>query len=173
MISNLGARPIARVTIAILMSLALAVVIMATTESPASARRVRIKRSLPGEFVAPPETSEFTCYWVDRAAQYFCQGNRDDKMSSPPIGFALEAPNPDEAGLSPGETPPDEINEDDFMRPGHFSCSGSGADPAAYSCNYQYKRKTVEFNLDEAMAIIVKDDKTNEISIDTWFMPRH
>jgi hypothetical protein len=59
------------------------------------------------------------------------------------------------------------------MRPGHFSCSGSGADPAAYSCNYQYKRKTVEFNLDEAMAIIVKDDKTNEISIDTWFMPRH
>jgi hypothetical protein len=174
MMSNLGARAIARVAVAILMSLAMVFVMMATAETPASARRVRVKRSLPGAFVGP---SDFACYWVDRTAQYFCQEKRTDKTAKPPIGFALEAENPGDVGLFPGETPPGQINANNFIRPRSLSCSLTGNDadqPAAYGCAYRYDEgKTFRFTLDKALAIIVEDDKTNEISIDTWFMPRY
>ena len=62
------------------------------------------------------------------------------------------------------------------IRPRRFSCKGSDTDPAAYSA-YRYDGgKTFSFKLDEAMAIIVEDDKTNEIAINTintWFMLRY
>jgi hypothetical protein len=172
MMLNLGgARPIARVAIAILMSLALAFVIMATAETPASARRVRVPRSLPGNFVAPPDSpSEFTCYWVDQTAQYFCQAKRSDKKAQPPIGFALEAGEPGGVGLF-ADVDAQGRSTKDFVRPRRFSCSGSGTDPAAYSCTYRHEGKTSCFKLDKAMAITVEDDKTREIFIDTWFMP--
>jgi hypothetical protein len=178
MMSNLGARPIGRIAIAVLMSLALVFVMMATAETPADARRVRHKRSIPTKFIAPPADqplTQFKCYWVDPTAQYFCQATRTDKKKDPPIGFALEAPNPDDIGLFAGENPPDELDANDFIRPTRFSCSLTGSDPeqpAAYSCSYRHDGKTFSCTLDKAMAIIVEDDKTKEIAINTWFMPR-
>ena len=79
--------------------------------------------------------------------QYFCQETRTDENK--------------------------ERHANNFIGPQRFSCKGSDTDPAAYSA-YRYDRgKTFSFKLDEAMAIIVEDDKTNEIAINTWFMPRY
>jgi hypothetical protein len=173
--SNLRARPIARVAIAMLSSLALVFVMIATTETPADARRVRHKRSPPAAFVGP---SDFKCYWVKSTAQYFCQETHT-RHDSPPIGFALEAAdpaNPDDVGLhTDGDAPP-EINPKDFVTPKTFSCSLTGSDardPADYNCTYG---KNPCFTLAKAMAIIedeeTEDGKTKEVFIDTWFMPR-
>jgi hypothetical protein len=164
------------------MSLAL-VLVMTASADPASARPVRHKRSIPSTFVGP---SEFTCYWVNGAAQYFCQEKRSDKTASPPIGFPLEptdrtdaSGNPIDPGLFPSGNPPDEIDADDFVTPPTFSCSpeenADPKNPANYSCAYWYHKgkRTFPFTLDKAMAIIVEDDKTKEILIDTWFIPRH
>jgi hypothetical protein len=111
---------------------------------------------------------------VGSTAQYFCKETRtDENKESPPIGFALEAGNPGDVGLLPRETSPEDINVNNFIRPQRFSCKGSDTEPAAYS-TYRYDRgKTFSFKLDNAMAIIVEDDKTNEIAIDTWFMRRY
>jgi hypothetical protein len=106
-------------------------------------------------------------------AQYFCQETRtDENKESPPIGFALDAENPGDVGLFSRETSPEDVNANNFIRPQRFSSKGSDTDPAAY-CTYRYDGgETFSFKLDEAMAIIVEDDKTNEIAINTWFMPR-
>jgi hypothetical protein len=111
---------------------------------------------------------------VGSTSQYFCKETRtDENKESPPIGFALEAENPGDVGLFPRETSPEDINANNFIRPQRFSCKGSDTDPAAYSA-YRYDGgRTFSFKLDEAMAIIVEDDKTNEIAINTWFMPRY
>jgi hypothetical protein len=169
-------RPIARVAIATLMSLGLAFVMMAIAETPADARRVRHKRSTPTKFVGRPDDqplTDFKCYCVGSTAQYFCQETRTNKPKDPPIGFALEAENPGDVGLFPRESPPVDINANNSIRPRRFSCKGSGTDPAANSTYRYYGGRTFSFKLDNAMAIIVEDDKTNEISIDTWFMPRY
>jgi hypothetical protein len=180
MISNLGARPIVRVTIAILMSLALVFVIMASA-NPASARPVRHKRSVSSQFIGPPADqplTDFKCHWVNPTAQYFCQATRTDKQKSPPIGFALEALNPGDVGLFADQDPPDNIDAKDFTTPRTFSCSlkenADPKNPANYSCAYG---KNPCFTLDKAMAI-KKDEETEdgqikEVFIDTWFMPRH
>jgi hypothetical protein len=180
MTSNVDARRFRRVALAVLISLALVFVMTASGEVPASARRVRVKRSVSTEFVGPPADqplTAFKCYWVDPAAQYFCQATRTDKQNSPPIGFALEAPNPGDIGLFAGENPPDDIDANDFVRPRTFSCNLTGSDdtdPAAYSCAYRYGNgKTFDFTLDKAMAIKVQDDNSKEVFIDTWFMPRY
>jgi hypothetical protein len=109
---------------------------------------------------------------VGSAPQYSCQETRtDENKASPPIRFALKAENPGDVGLSPRETSPEDINANNFIRPQRFSCKGSGTDPTAYS-TYRYDGgETFSFKLDNAVAIIVEDDKTNEIAIDTWFMP--
>ena len=151
---------------------------MAIAETPADARRVRHKRSRPTKFVGRPgdqPLTDFKCYWVGSTAQYFCQETHtEENKESPPIGFALEAENPGDVGLFPGESPPEDINANNFIRPRRFSCKGSGTDWAAYSCAYRYDGgKTFSFKLDEAMAIIVEDDKTTEIAINKWFMPRY
>jgi hypothetical protein len=176
MLSNLGTRSCRRGALAILMSLALVFVIMASADTPADARRVRHKRSVSSEFIGP---SEFTCYWVDGAAQYFCQEKRSDKTASPPIGFPLEPGNPVDPGLSASENPPENADAEKFVTPRGFSCSleenADPKNPANYSCAYWYDKgkRTFPFTLDKAMAIIVEDDKTKEIFIDTWFIPRH
>ena len=74
MMSILSARPFRRVALAAVISLALVFVTTASAEVPASARRIRVKRSVPTEFVGPPADqplTAFKCYWVDPAAQYF------------------------------------------------------------------------------------------------------
>jgi len=97
----------------------------------------------------------------------------DENKESPPIGFALEADNPGDVGLFRRGISPRDINANNFTRPQRFSCKGSDTAPAAYSA-YRYDGgKTFSFKLDEAMAIIVEGDKTNEIAINTWFMPRY
>jgi hypothetical protein len=99
---------------------------------------------------------------VGSAAQYFCQETRtDENKESPPIGFALEADNPGDVRA------PRDINANNFIRPQRFSCKGSDTSPAAYSTYRFDGGKTFSFKLDEAMAIIVEDDKTNEIAINT------
>jgi hypothetical protein len=124
-------------------------------KTPADARRVRYRGSRPTEFVGRPDDqplTDFTCYWVDPTAQYF---------------FG-------DVGLFPGQTPPEDINANNFVRRRSFLCKGSGNNPAACCCAYWYNDgKTFSFKLDKAMAIIVEGDKTNEIAIDTWFMPRY
>jgi hypothetical protein len=112
---------------------------------------------------------------VGSTAQYFCQETRTgENKESPPIGFALEAENPGDVRLFLGESPPEDVNANNFIRPRRFSCKGSGTDTAAYGCAYRYDGgKTFSSKLDKAMAIIVEDDKTNVIAIDTWFMPRY
>ena len=112
---------------------------------------------------------------VGSTAQYFCQETRTgENKASPPIGFALEAENPGDVGLFPRETSPEDINANNFIRPQRFSCKGSGTDPAPYGCAYRYDGgKTFSSKLDTAMAIIVEDDKTTEIAINKWFMPRY
>jgi hypothetical protein len=157
--------------------LALAFVMMAFAETPADGRRVRYKRPRLTKFVGPPDDqplTDFKCYWVDPTAQYFCQETRtDENKESPPIGFALEAENPGDVGLFPRETPPEDINANNSIRARRFSCKGSGTDLAA-CCAYRYDDgKTFSFKLDKAMAIIVKDNRTNEIAINTWFMPQY
>jgi hypothetical protein len=111
---------------------------------------------------------------VGSTAQYFCQETRtDENKESPPIGFAMEAENPGDVGLFPRETSPEDINANNFIRPQRFSSKGSDTDPAAY-CTYRYEGgETFSFKLDNAMVIIVEDDKTNETVIDSWFMPRY
>jgi hypothetical protein len=111
---------------------------------------------------------------VGSTAQYFCQETRSgENKESPPIGFALDAENPGDVGLFSRETSPEDVNANNFIRPQRFSSKGSDTDPAAY-CTYRYDGgETFSFKLDEAMAIIVEDDKTNEIAINTWFMPRY
>ena len=110
---------------------------------------------------------------VGSAPQYSCQETRTDQnKESPPIGFALEADNPGDVGLFPRQTSPEDINANNFIRPQRFSSKGSDTDPA--DSTYRYDRgETFSFKLDNAMAIIVEDDKSNEIAIDTWFMPRY
>ena len=89
------------------------------------------------------------------------------------MGFALEAENPGDVGLFPRETSPEDINANNFIRPQRFSCKGSDTDPAPYSTYWYDGGKTFSFKLHNAIATIVEDDKTNEIAVDTWFMPRH
>jgi hypothetical protein len=52
------------------------------------------------------------------SAQYFCQetGTGENK-ESPPIGFAPEAENPGDIGLFLGESPPEDVNANNFIRP--------------------------------------------------------
>jgi hypothetical protein len=79
MMSILSARPFRRVALAAVISLALVFVTTASAEVPASARRIRVKRSVPTEFVGPPADqplTAFKCYWVDPAAQYLRNSNR-------------------------------------------------------------------------------------------------
>ena len=79
MMSILSARPFRRVALAAVISLALVFVTTASAEVPASARRIRVKRSVPTDFVGPPADqplTAFKCYWVDAAAQYFRNSNR-------------------------------------------------------------------------------------------------
>lgn len=107
-------------------------------------------------------------------AQYFCQAtNTDEKKESPPIGFALEAENPGDVGLFARETSLEDIRCEHFIRPQRFSCKGGDTNPAAYSTSWYDGGNTFSFKLDNAMAIIVGDDMTNEIAIDTWFMSRY
>jgi len=111
---------------------------------------------------------------VGSTAQYFCQETRTgENKESPPIGFALEAENPGDVGLFLGESPPEDVNANNFIRPQRFSCKGSDTDPAPYSTYWYDGGKTFSFKLDNAIATIVEDDKTNVIAIDTWFMPRY
>ena len=111
---------------------------------------------------------------VGSAPQYSGQETRtDENKESPPIGFALEADNPGDVGLFPRETSPRDINANNVIRPQRFSCKGSDTDPAPYSTYWYDGGKTFSFKLDNAIATIVEDDKTNEIAINTWFMPRY
>jgi hypothetical protein len=111
---------------------------------------------------------------VGSAPQYSCQETRtDENKESPPIGFALEAENPGDVGLFARETSLEDIRCEHFIRPQRFSCKGGDADPAAYSTSWYDGGNTFSFKLDNAMAIIVGDDMTNEIAIDTWFMSRY
>ena len=96
----------------------------------------------------------------------------DENKESPPI-VSLEADNPGDVGLFPREISPRDINANNFIRPQRFSCKGSDTDPAPYSTYWYDGGKTFSFKLDNAIATIVEDDKTNEIAVDTWFMPRH
>ena len=134
--------------------LALVFVMMAIAKTAADARRVR-RGSRPTEFVGRPDEqplTDFRCYWLDPTAQYF---------------FG-------EVGLFPGKTPPEDINANNFIRRRSLLCKGSSTNPAAYSCACRYDAgKTFSFKLDKAMAIIVEGDKTNEMAIDTRFMPRY
>jgi hypothetical protein len=73
MMSNLGARYCRRVALGILMSLAL-VSVMTASADPASARRVRHKRSVSSQFIGPPADqplTDFRCHWLNPAAQYY------------------------------------------------------------------------------------------------------
>jgi hypothetical protein len=65
---------------------------------------------------------------------------------------------------------PEDINANNFSMPQRFSCKGSDTDSDGYS-TYRYDRsRTFSFKLDNAIATIVEDDKTNEIAVDTWFI---
>jgi hypothetical protein len=111
---------------------------------------------------------------VGSAPRYSCQETRtDENKESPPIGFALEADNPGDVGLFRRGISPRDINAKKIIRPQRFSCKGSDTDPAPYNTYWYDGGKTFSFKLDNAMAIIVEDDKTNEIAINTWFMPRY
>jgi hypothetical protein len=76
---------------------------------------------------------------VGSTAQYFAKRRAPgENKESPPIGFALEAENPGDVGLFLRESPPEDVNANNFIRPRRFSCKGSGTDPAAYGCAYRY-----------------------------------
>jgi hypothetical protein len=128
---------------------------IAIAKTAADARRVTFRGSRPTTFVGQPDerpVTDFRCYWADRPAQYF-------------FGDVV---------LFPGETPPEDINANKFIRRRSFLCKASGNHPAACCCAYWYDDgKTFSFKLDKAMAIIVEGSKTSEIAIDTWLMPRY
>jgi hypothetical protein len=86
---------------------------------------------------------------------------------------SAEADNPGDVGLFRRGISPRDINAKKIIRPQRFSCKGSDTDPAPYNTYWYDGGKTFSFKLDNAMAIIVEDDKTNEIAINTWFMPRY
>jgi hypothetical protein len=95
------------------------------------------------------------------------------EQREPTDWFRTGADNPGDVGLFPRETSPRDINANNFIRPQRFSCKGSDTDPAPYSTYWYDGGKTFSFKLDNAIATIVEDDKTNEIAVDTWFMPRY
>jgi hypothetical protein len=114
---------------------------------------------------------EFRCR-CGSTAQYFCQETRtDENEERPSIGFALKAENPGRRWAVPQGNLPEDINANNFSRSQRFSCKGSDTDPDAYSTDRYDRSKTCSFKLDNAIATIVEDDKTNEIAVDTWFMP--
>jgi hypothetical protein len=115
-------------------------------------------------------------FWagLGSTAQYLCQETRtDENKESPPIGLALDPRTPATLGCSQGNFTGRHPCEHFFHQPQRFSRKGGDTDPAAYS-TYRYDGgETFSFRLDNAMAIIVEDDKTNEIAIDTCVMPRY
>jgi hypothetical protein len=116
---------------------------------------------------------EFRCRpSLHRSIRLPSDEHRREKASLP-IGFALEAENPGDVGLFARETSLEDIRCEHFIRPQRFSCKGGDTNPAAYSTSWYDGGNTFSFKLDNAMAIIVGDDMTNEIAIDTWFMSRY
>jgi hypothetical protein len=76
-------------------------------------------------------------------------------------------------GCSPG-TPSEDINANYFIKPRRFSCKRKRHRSCCLQLRLRYDDgKTFGFTLDSAMAIIVEDNKAEEIAINTWFMPHY
>jgi hypothetical protein len=108
---------------------------------------------------------------VGSTAQYFCQEARtDEKRRARRLVSHWKPTTPATLGCSQGNFTGRHQCEQ-FHQAAALLVQRKRHRPGCHG-TYRYDgSETFSFKLDKAMAIIVEDDKTNEIAIDTWFTP--